>query len=102
MENFGFTETQLHILISLLKKHIQSGIVIIFGSRAKGTNTGRSDTDIALKNTVFYKNSSLGILLDEIEDSDFPYLVDIIIYENLENRILQRHIDMIGKIFIEL
>ena len=52
--DFGLTESQKKILIGILQKYIKSGEEIVFGSRAMGTNTERSDIDIALKNVVFF------------------------------------------------
>ena len=81
------------------KKHsIQK--VILFGSRARGTHRERSDIDIALKNVVFFSPYSLGDLIDEIAESDFPYLADVLIYEEITNPALKEHIDMVGKRFV--
>ncbi|UTC76299.1 nucleotidyltransferase domain-containing protein [Treponema sp. OMZ 792] len=97
---FGLTETQEKILIGILKKHIKSGETIVFGSRAMGTNTERSDIDIALKSVEFFSPYSLGDLIDEIAESDFPYLADILIYEEITNPALKEHIDRVGMEFI--
>ena len=98
--DFGLTEFQKKILIGILQKYIKSGVGLVFGSRAMGTNTERSDIDIALKNVVFFSPYSLGDLIDEIAESDFPYLADVIIYEDITNPALKEHIDMVGKRFV--
>nr|WP_303932836.1 nucleotidyltransferase domain-containing protein [Treponema denticola] len=98
--DFGLTESQKKILIGILQKYIKSGEGIVFGSRAMGTNTERSDIDIALKNVVFFSPYSLGDLIDEIAESDFPYLADVIIYEDITNPALKEHIDRVGKMFV--
>ena len=36
--------------------------------------------------------------IDEITDSDFPYLVDLQYYESIKNPALKRHIDRVGKV----
>lgn len=95
--DFGLTESQKKILTGILQKYIKSGEEIVFGSRAMGTNTERSDIDIALKNVVFFSPYSLGDLIDEIAESDFPYLADVIIYEDITNPALKEHIDRVGK-----
>lgn len=99
---FGLTETQEKILIGILKKYIKNGEVIVFGSRAMGTNTERSDIDIALKNVEFFSPYSLGDLIDEIAESDFPYLADVLIYEDITNPALKEHIDRAGELFVKI
>lgn len=100
--DFGLTDRQKKLLITILKKYIKTGTVIVFGSRAKGTNTERSDIDIALQNISFFLGASFGGLIDEIAESDFPYLTDIVIYEDITNVDLKEHIDRVGRTLMEL
>ena len=95
--DFGLTEFQKKILIGILQKYIKSGEEIVFGSRAMGTNTERSDIDIALRDAEFFLPYSLGDLIDEIAESDFPYLADVIIYEDIINPALKDHVDRMGE-----
>ena len=95
--DFGLTESQKKILIGILQKYIKSGEEIVFGSRAMGTNTERSDIDIALRDAEFFLPYSLGDLIDEIAESDFPYLADVIIYEDIINPALKDHVDRMGE-----
>ena len=46
---FGLTLQQHALLISLLKKHLSRGRVIVYGSRAKGRFAPQSDVDLALQ-----------------------------------------------------
>ena len=94
---FGLTEAQEKILTGILQKYIKSGEGIVFGSRAMGTNTERSDIDIALRDAEFFLPYSLGDLIDEIAESDFPYLADVIIYEDIINPALKDHVDRMGE-----
>ncbi|UTY25852.1 nucleotidyltransferase family protein [Treponema denticola] len=94
---FGLTEAQEKILADILQKYIKSGEGVVLGSRAMGTNTERSDIDIALKNVKFFSPYALGDLIDEIAESDFPYLADVIIYEDITNPALKEHIDRVGE-----
>lgn len=95
--NFGLTGKQTNLLIAILKKYIRTGSVVVFGSRAKGNYTERSDIDIALRNVQFFPSFSLGGLIDEIAESDFPYLADVLIYEDIANTALKEHIDRVGR-----
>ena len=100
--NFGLTDKQEKILIAILKKYIKKGDVVVFGSRAKGSYTERSDIDIALRNAQLFLNCSIGGLIDEIAESDFPYLADVLIYEDITNAALKEHIDRVGRLLIEI
>ncbi|WP_255809864.1 nucleotidyltransferase domain-containing protein [Treponema denticola] len=84
-------------MIGILQKYIKSGEVIVFGSRVIGTNTERSDIDIALNNIVFFSPYSLGDLIDEIAEPDFPYLADVVINKDITNPALKVHIDRVGR-----
>ena len=95
--DFGLTEFQKKILIGILQKYIKSGVGLVFGSRAMGTNTERSDIDIALRDAEFFLPYSLDDLIDEIAESDFPYLADVIIYEDIINPALKDHVDRMGE-----
>ena len=100
--NFGLTDKQEKILIAILKKYIKKGDVVVFGSRAKGSYTERSDIDIALRNAQFFLNCSLGGLIDEIAESDFPYLADVLIYEDITNTALKEHIGRVGQLLVKI
>ena len=100
--DFGLTDKQKKILITVLKRYVKTGEVVVFGSRAKGNYTERSDIDIALRNAQFFLNCSLGGLIDEIAESDLPYLADVLIYEDITNAALKEHIDRVGRLLIEI
>ena len=95
--DFGLTDKQKTLLITILKRYVKTGEVVVFGSRAKGNYTERSDIDIALRNARFFLNCSLGGLIEEIAESDFPYLADVLIYEDITNAALKDHIDRMGE-----
>ena len=48
--DFGLTDKQKTLLITILKRYVKTGEVVVFGSRAKGNYTERSDIDVALRN----------------------------------------------------
>ena len=95
--DFGLTDKQKTLLITILKRYVKTGEVVVFGSRAKGNYTERSDIDIALRNARFFLNCSLGGLIEEIAESDFPYLADVLIYEDITNAALKDHIDRMAE-----
>ena len=100
--DFGLTDKQKTLLITILKRYVKTGEVVVFGSRAKGNYTERSDIDVALRNAQFFLNCSLGGLIDEIAESDFPYLADVLIYEDITNAALKEHIGRVGQLLVKI
>ena len=95
---FGLNTTQAQILQSIFKKHLKTGLVIVYGSRVKGTYTKYSDIDLVLKAT--HRNAhQVEDLIDDIIESDFPYLCDIQLFETISNPSLLDHIDKMGEVF---
>lgn len=87
MTNFGLETKHLEFLKTTLKKQFGDGNIkfYIFGSRAKGTQKEYSDIDIAVDNQG--QKISTDILLSaisEFENSTFPYEVDIIDLNSIE------------------
>ena len=71
--------------------------VILFGSRAKGTHTDRSDIDLAIQNSNIDRHT-LGKIKFEIDNSDIPYIVDLVVLEDLVNLSLLANVKREGKI----
>ena len=71
--------------------------VILYGSRAKETNTKRSDIDLVIANSQLDRFTFSNIK-SEIEESDIPNLVDIQLLEEIDNQDLLDHINRVGKV----
>ncbi len=93
----GLTPKELEILQNVFKKFDNIKEVILFGSRALGTHKTASDIDLAIKGNVDIKTlSKLKYTFEE--DTNLPYFFDVVIYDNLENMELKKHIDEFGEI----
>jgi predicted nucleotidyltransferase len=93
----GLTQKELEILKDVFKKFDDIKEVILFGSRALGTHKTASDIDLAIKGNVDINTlSKLKYTLEE--DTNLPYFFDVVIYDNLDNLELKKHIDEFGKI----
>lgn len=91
----GLTPKELEILKNVFKKFDDIKEVILFGSRALGTHKTASDIDLAIKGKVNINTlSKLKYTLEE--DTNLPYFFDVLIYDNLENLELKKHIDEFG------
>lgn len=93
----GLTQKELEILQNVFKKFYDIKEVILFGSRALGTHKTASDIDLAIKGKVDINTlSKLKYTLEE--ETTLPYFLDVVIYDNLDNLELKKHIDELGKV----
>lgn len=77
---------EFEIIINILNAHIKKGKVYAFGSRYKNNNRKFSDFDIAIDTGEKLSFEFLNILKDAFEESDLPYRVDIIDYNNISDK----------------
>lgn len=94
--NFGLTENQLHTIQSVFEKYPIVDEVFIYGSRAKGNFSERSDVDLAVVTSESDRFTLSKIQIDFYE-SDIPFLFDIQDFKRLKNQDLIEHIQRIGK-----
>ena len=90
-------ETIVDQLKIIFEKYPPVKEVILYGSRAKGTNTKRSDIDLVIANSQLDR-VTLSNIKSEIEESDIPNLVDIQLLEEIDNQDLLDHINRVGKV----
>jgi predicted nucleotidyltransferase len=91
----GLSPKELENLKNVFKKFDDIKEVILFGSRALGTHKTASDIDLAIKGNVDINTlSKLKYTLEE--DTNLPYFFDVVIYDNLDNSELKKHIDEFG------
>jgi predicted nucleotidyltransferase len=69
--------------------------VILYGSRAQGNFKNGSDIDLSMKGANL-NFQSLNKITQEIDDLLLPYIVDISIFEMIENQELIDHIMRAG------
>jgi predicted nucleotidyltransferase len=98
MNSFGINELSINILKNIFSKYENIKEVNLYGSRAKGNYHDRSDVDLVICNSNIDRQL-LGNLILEINNSNFPYMVDIQVFENLKNEKLIEHINRVGKVF---
>jgi len=81
----GLKEAQIKRILAVLRRNPKIRRILLFGSRAIGNYQKGSDIDIA----VSTDGLSIGELL-------LPYNIDIVVYEDIQNRNLREHIDRVG------
>lgn len=69
--------------------------IILFGSRARNIHREGSDIDLAVKAPSFSLNDRDKIL-EKYEELLFPWKLDLVIYNKIEEPELKKHIDRVG------
>ena len=85
---------------AILQKYSAVESAKLYGSRAKGSATERSDIDISL----FGDNLDrfmLASIRGDFDESDIPVNVDVQIYSAVKSRDLKEHIDRVGIVIFE-
>lgn len=75
--------SHLQIIKNILCQQIPNTEVWAFGSRVKYTNNYLSDLDLAIVNNPDISISTIAKIKDAFEESDLPFTVDIINYNNV-------------------
>ena len=95
---FGLKEQTINKIIKVFQSFPEIEQVILYGSRAKGTNKPGSDIDLTIKGKNF--NLQLINKIDlELDDLLLPYTFDLSIYNQIDNSDLLEHIKRVGKEF---
>ncbi len=95
---FGLKEQTINKIVKVFQSFPEIEQVILYGSRAKGTNKPGSDIDLTIKG----KNLNLQLInkIDlELDDLLLPYTFDLSIYNQIDNSDLLEHIKRVGKDF---
>ncbi|WP_171899560.1 nucleotidyltransferase domain-containing protein [Candidatus Marithrix sp. Canyon 246] len=95
---FGLKEQTINKIIKVFQSFPEIEQVILYGSRAKGTNKHGSDIDLTIKG----KNLNLQLINKinlELDDLLLPYTFDVSIYNQIDNSDLLEHIKRVGKEF---
>ncbi|GMQ24388.1 nucleotidyltransferase domain-containing protein [Algoriphagus sp. oki45] len=95
METFGLNNKSLQILLDIFRNYPAVSEVKVYGSRAKGTYTERSDLDLVILDEIDRK--TLGEIWMEVNSSDFPLTVDLQVWKDIKNENLKEHIQRVGK-----
>ena len=72
--------------------------VILYGSRAKGTQRNGSDVDLTIRGEDVTLSQLLKIEND-LDELLLPYKIDLSLYHHIDNPDLIEHIRRVGKIF---
>ena len=94
----GLSDRTLNTLYAIFQKYPGIRQVILYGSRAQGTQRSGSDIDLSLKTDDTFTFTDLLRISGDFEDSDIPYFVDVSIYDQISNPELKASIDQTGRV----
>jgi predicted nucleotidyltransferase len=92
---YGLLKNDINNIVSVLISNPKIEEIVLFGSRAKGSNRAGSDIDLAIKG----ENLNLDDLLIakiQIDKLSLPYKFDIVIYHKITEEELINHINRVG------
>jgi predicted nucleotidyltransferase len=90
----ALTERELQLISQVFRRHPEVVAVRLFGSRAKGTHTPRSDVDLAIWGDVdAIRAESISAELDELP---LPYHFDVKPFGLINLESLRDHIQRVG------
>jgi predicted nucleotidyltransferase len=96
---FGLPGRVLQLLRDYFVARPEIVKVVLYGSRAMGTETPGSDVDLAIVTT---SNRDLsGAVKMDLEDLSTPYIFDVIDYQKITHEPLRAHIDRVGKVIFQ-
>ena len=86
----------LELVCSVLRQHPEIESATLFGSRAKGTHTPRSDVDLVLAGPL----GALGAaaIATELEELPLPYRFDVHALAAITHAPLLEHIERVGQV----
>jgi len=100
MNSFGLEADNMNEIFSILAAYPEVETAVLYGSRATGRFKPGSDIDLVLTGN----NLTNQIVLDihaELDDSDVPYMFDIVAENAIKDENLKREIDETGKVFFQ-
>lgn len=98
--NYGIKDDYWKRLETVFVSHKNIEKVILYGSRAKGTNRMYSDVDIVLVGEKI-NNRKYCELVQEIDDLLLPFIFDISVYHSIKDSNLIESINRTGVIIYE-
>jgi predicted nucleotidyltransferase len=87
---------ELELVRSVLRQHPEVVSATLFGSRAKGTHTPRSDVDLALAGPLGALGSEA--IAAELEELPLPYRFDVHALGAITYAPLLEHIERVGMV----
>jgi uncharacterized protein len=95
---YGISIQNIDQIISIFSDVSKIEEVIIFGSRVKGSFKPGSDIDLAVKGSNLTFDDLLK-LYGKLDELNLPYKLDLILYNDINDKEVLSHIKRLGKVF---
>ena len=94
MKLASLTTHELEMMRAVFRRHAEVASASLFGSRAKGTHSARSDVDLAVTGNV--APLAVEAIAAELEELPLPYRFDVHSLQHIQHRPLLEHIRRVG------
>ena len=78
MSRIDVDAQDLETVCNILRKHVPTRRVVVFGSRATGRSKPFSDLDLAVLGDAAVPSPILAALADDFDESSLPFRVDVV------------------------
>jgi predicted nucleotidyltransferase len=95
---FGIPDEAIDKVCSVFVRYPQVDVVLLYGSRAKGTYKDGSDIDLTVKGSGL-NLSVINHIENDLDDLLLPWTFDLSLYSQIKNPDLLAHIDRVGIVF---
>ena len=96
MTQFGLEPEILRKIVQVFCKYHTVEKIVIFGSRAKGTERQASDIDLCIVGDV--EDSTMLRIDNDLDDLFLPYKFDLVLRKTITHQDLLDHISHFGKV----
>jgi predicted nucleotidyltransferase len=86
--------TELDMVRAVFRRHPEVDSAILFGSRAKGTHTERSDVDLVVAGDIVPLRAEA--IAAELDELSLPYRFEVQALEHVHHSPLLEHIKRVG------
>ncbi len=94
MKLASLTNHELEMMRSVFRRHAEVETASLFGSRAKGAHTARSDVDLAVTGDV--APLAAEAIAAELDELPLPYRFEVHSFQHIQHRPLLEHIRRLG------
>lgn len=90
----ALTGRELSLIVGVFRRHPEIVSAKLFGSRAKGTSTPRSDVDLAVWGDIDALQAEA--IAAELDELPLPYRFEVKPFALIKLRTLREHIERVG------
>lgn len=90
----GLKPEEILLISEIFRRHPKIDSAILFGSRAKGTHSNRSDVDLAVSGDI--SSLEAEAITSDLDELPLPYRFEVQALKEIKHRALMEHIKRVG------